>query len=276
MICLNLNYIEILNSQNVLLHGVYSGKNNKKCLVYIPGLGADYSSSIIPKKIYSHCIKNNYDFLCGSNQGNGLMSELLIYNDVKSVKNGGASYENYDNWYPDIKAWIDYVYDYKEIIVVAHSLGCNKIIDFLNKDKNNKISRIILLSPQDIKYLISIGKHEGMYEEAINNKDNKLLSKIFLGFCYISTNTFLDFYNNEKINNIPYLSSKKYEYLKNLTCCINIVIGNNDKKNIDFKSIFSELCNECSNVSFDIINGANHNYSGKEDELIKMIFDKIN
>ena len=276
MILLNLFYVNVLNSQNVLLSGVYSGKKNDRCLIFIPGLGANYSNSIIPKKIFNYCIDNNFDFLCGLNQGNGLMMEFLVYNDVKSVKKGGAAYDIYDNWYPDIKAWLDYIKDYKEIIVVAHSLGCNKIVDYLNREKNNKISRIILLSPQDSNYLVNIDKHKGMIEEAKKNNKNILLSNLFLGFCYLSSNTFLDFYNNEKINNIPYLSTKNYNYIKNISCPINIIIGSSDKKDIDFKTSLEELCELCNNVSLNIIDGANHNYNKYEDELIELIFEIIN
>ena len=269
-------YIEIENYDKVILHGYYSGKNNHRCILYIPGLGADYYSSYIPKLINNYCNDNGYDFLCGLNQGNGLITELLVKDKEKHIKQAGAAYDIYDNWYSDIKAWIDYLSDYKEIIVIAHSLGCNKIINFLNKEKDNKISKIILLSPQDINYIVKLDKHKGMFEEALNNKDNDLLSKMFLGFCYISTNTFLDFYNNEKINNIPYLSTKNYKYLKNIKYPIEIIIGSNDKKDINIERNIDELCYQFNNINYNIIKGANHNYNGYEQELITAISQSIN
>ena len=269
-------YVETINCDNVILYGYYSGKKNNKCILYIPGLGASYESSLIPKEIFKFC--DDYDFLCGLNQGSGLITELLINDSVNSIKNGGASYEDYNNWYSDIDAWISYLNNYENIIVIAHSLGCNKIIDYLNRRVNNKISKLILLSPQDTNYLINLNKHIGMLEEALKNKENKknkLLSNLFLGFCYLSTNTFLDFYYNKDINNIPYLSTKDYTKIKNIKCSIDIIIGSKDKIDIDFKLIFTELCNECSNVSYNIIEGANHNYNGKENDLAKLIFNII-
>ena len=131
------------------------------------------------------------------------------------------------------------------------------------------------MSYQDINYIVKLDKHKGMLEEALNNKDNDLLSKLFLEFCYISTNSFLDFYNNEKINNIPYLSTKNYKYLKNIKYPIEIIIGSNDKKDINIERNIDELCYQFNNINYNIIKGANHNYNGKEIELVKLIFNII-
>ena len=263
-------YIETVNNDNVILSGYYSGKRHNKCILYIPGLGSSYESSNIAKNIFKY--SNNYDFLCGLNQGSGIITELFINDNFKSIKNGGAAYEDYNNWFSDIDAWISYLDDYDNIIVVAHSLGCNKIIDYLNKKVNSKILRLILLSPQDISYLVRLNKHSGMLDEALKNKDNKqnkLLSSLFLGFCYLSINTFLDFYYNDIINNIPYLSTNNFDLIKNINCDIDIIIGSNDKLENIIDNL-EKMCVEC-NINLYVIKDADHNYRNKEKELIDLI-----
>ncbi len=274
---MNLNYIEIINSDKVCLYGLYSGKKNKTCIIYIPGLGATFSSSIISKKINEFCQKSNCDFLFAANQGSNLMSEILVYDDKTSCKNGGASYENYNNWFSDMDAWFDYLKNYEEIIVIAHSLGCNKIVDYISKKKIKNVRKIFLLSPQDLNYLVNLDKHKGLYEEAVfnhSNNDNKLLSKLFLGFCYLSTETYLDFCENKKINNIPYLTDKDFSIIKSIDIPIFIIIGSNDKK-ISLENELIALCDDCKNVSYKIIIDANHNYNNKEEELMNLIFNMI-
>jgi hypothetical protein len=202
-----MEYIEVVNSQNVILNGLYSGKNNNRCIIYFSGLGADFSSCL-PHKFFN-C--DDFDFLFASTQGSSLMKELLLSDG--SIISGGAAYESYDNWFSDLVCWFDFLDVYDEIFVVAHSLGCNKVIDYMNKVDNSKVKKVFLLAPQDFYYLVNIDKHDGMLEEALINKENgnnNLLSKVFLGFCYLSTNTFLDFYYNNKINNIPYISSNDF------------------------------------------------------------------
>ena len=225
-----MEYVEVKTSEKVLLHGFYSGKNNNECIIYIHGLGADFESSVLPKSILKKCTNNSIDFLYANTQGSSLMREIMT--SEGTTINGGAAYENYNNWYQDLDAWFKFLKKYKKIIVVSHSLGCNKIIDYMHKTQNNKVSKIFLLAPQDTNYLVNIKKHNGMLQEALENKkngNNNLISKMFLGFCYLSTNTFLDFYENKKINNIPYMSTKDYSIINSIKTPIKIYIGSNDK-----------------------------------------------
>lgn len=270
-----MEYVEIKTSEKVLLHGFYSGKNNNECIIYIHGLGADFESSVLPKSILKKCTNNSIDFLYANTQGSSLMREIAL-TDGKIIK-GGAAYENYNNWYQDLDAWFKFLNNYEKIIVVAHSLGCNKIIDYMHKTQNNKVSKIFLLAPQDNNYLVNIKKHNGMLEEALENKkngNNNLISKMFLGFCYLSTNTFLDFYENKKINNIPYMSTKDYSIINSIKTPIKIYIGSNDKK-IELNEYFKDLAKKCKNIKYKIIKDANHNFKLKENILANLIINEI-
>lgn len=270
-----MEYVEVKTSEKVLLHGFYSGKNNNECIIYIHGLGADFESSVLPKSILEKCNKNSIDFLYANTQGSSLMREIMT--SEGTTINGGAAYENYNNWYQDLDAWFKFLKKYKKIIVVSHSLGCNKIIDYMHKTKNNKVSKIFLLAPQDTNYLVNIRKHNGMLQEALENKkngNNNLISKMFLGFCYLSTNTFLDFYENKKINNIPYMSTKDYSIINSIKTPIKIYIGSNDKK-IELNEYFKDLAKKCKNIKYKIIKDANHNFKLKENILANLIINEI-
>lgn len=270
-----MEYVEVKTSEKVLLHGFYSGKNNNECIIYIHGLGADFESSVLPKSILEKCNKNSIDFLYANTQGSSLMREIMT--SEGTTINGGAAYENYNNWYQDLDAWFKFLKKYKKIIVVSHSLGCNKIIDYMHKTQNNKVSKIFLLAPQDTNYLVNIKKHNGMLQEALENKkngNNNLISKMFLGFCYLSTNTFLDFYENKKINNIPYMSTKDYSIINSIKIPIKIYIGSNDKK-IELDKYFDKLIKECKNIDYKIIKDANHNFKSKEKILANLIINEI-
>ena len=270
-----MEYVEVKTSEKVLLHGFYSGKNNNECIIYIHGLGADFESSVLPKSILKKCTNNSIDFLYANTQGSSLMREIMT--SEGTTINGGAAYENYNNWYQDLDAWFKFLKKYQKIIVVSHSLGCNKIIDYMHKNQNNKVSKIFLLAPQDTNYLVNIRKHNGMLQEALENKkngNNNLISQMFLGFCYLSTNTFLDFYENKKINNIPYMSTKDYSIINSIKTPIKIYIGSNDKK-IELNEYFKDLAKKCKNIKYKIIKDANHNFKSKENILANLIINEI-
>ena len=57
----------------------------------------------------------------------------------------------------DVGAWIDYAAQagYKNIILAGHSLGANKVIYYLSKHADPRVSKFILLSPANIRHLTS-------------------------------------------------------------------------------------------------------------------------
>lgn len=276
---IKLNQIEIKTKQKIFLEGYYFQNKNNKCIYFIPGMTGEFSKLDFAQKIAEISIQNKYDFLAGNTLGSGEIKELKI-NDKgkKGIIVKGAAYEKFEDCIYDIDAWLDFLKNknYDEIIIICHSLGCNKIVHYLNKQANHLIKKLILLAPQDIKFN-NLKIHAGLLEEAIkninNNESNKLLSKKLLGFCLISSQTYYDLINNQNIMNIPYKTNNPdFSKISNIKMPILSVIGTIDggKKSEEYMGLISK---NCLDGKYHIIKDANHIFENKEEELSKIIID---
>lgn len=278
---MDLKYVEVITKQNIKLSGLLKSGNNKKCILFIPGMSGNFINTYFTRDLMNHCNELGYDFLYSHNQGSFESINLPIYKNNKwsSIKKGSA-YENFEDSLYDIDAWIKYVSNiYDEIIIIAHSLGCNKIVYYLNNYNSLKIRKLILLGPQDSINFKDLSIHKGMLEEAENNinkgLNDKLLSKKFLGFNIMSSETYYKEINNKNINNIPYKTNDAdYRMINNINIPIYIIIGSLDIGEKG-KIYMNNLMKNIKYGSYKILNNANHNFKDKEKELCDLILNYL-
>lgn len=274
--------LEIENSEHILLSGCLLRNNSKKLILFIPGMGDSFFENTFTKEIMTRCENLGYDFLFAHNQGSFHAIHLreMRKDHTSRTITKGAMYERFSSCLSDLNAWFNYAEkNYEEIIVLTHSLGCNKTVYYLSKNKVDKISKIIFLAPQDSSVMHQLSIHEGMLEEARKNVKkgcpDQLLSKKFLGCFTMSSGTLLDFYENKHINNIPYIEENAdYTMLKSISFPMLFIIG--DKDAGEYSEIFMKRI--VANVSmgeYAVIKNANHNFRGKEIELSNILFDYI-
>lgn len=276
-------FVETITKQNIKLFGCLFKKNdNKKCIMYIPGMAGNIFESIFPRKIGEASINRGYDFLFAHNQGSFQVmpfSHLEDNGQFKSVLKG-AAFERFEDSFFDIDAWINYIdyLGYEEIIILSHSLGCNKVIYYFSKNINytKKVSKIILLAPQDNINFSKLPIHVGLLEEALDNINNgaplKILSKKFLGFCLMSSETYYQEITNKMINNIPYKTKNgDFSFLKSIKKPIYVIIGSIDIGE-NGEEYMKLVVDNCQNAKYDIIIDANHNFKNAEPKLIELIF----
>lgn len=274
--------VEVKNNQNILLSGCLVKNNSKKLILFIPGMSDSFFENIFAKTIMEDCKKYDYDFLFAHNQGS-----FSIMNVRKIDKNShsraivrGSAFERFEDCLSDLEAWFAYAEEnYEEIVVLAHSLGCNKTTYYLSKNKNEKVSKIIFLAPQDSSMMEKLPINEGILEEAVSNvekkEENKLLSKKFLGCFLMSSGSMVDFKKNKHVNNIPYLKEDSdYTMLNKIDVPMFFVMGDKDAgRHSDL--FMQRICNNVKNGDYVVIEGANHNFRNKEQELSTILFNYL-
>lgn len=280
---MNFEFVEIITKQNIKLNGCLSKNNNKKCILYVPGLNGNIFESMFPRKIGEESIKQGYDFLFSHNQGSFQIINLPYMSSDGNAKSitTGAAFEKFEDCLYDIDAWIKYLeIKYDEIILISHSLGCNKIVYYLNHNMSNKITNIILLAPQDNVDFANLEIHKGLLEEAEQNikkgNSKQILSKKFLGFCLMSSETYYNEITNKLINNIPYKTPNgDFSFIQNIKKPIYVIIGSKDA-GINGEHYMKKITKNCFKGKYDIIKDANHNFKNKENELIELILKYLN
>lgn len=275
-----------------LLHTSES-KNETEIIISVHGMGSNClkkRDDVIARKVTD----NGISYFTFNNRGQGLINSISTDN---GKINQGTVFEDVSDSYFDICAAIEKMkkLGYKKIHLLGHSLGSTKVVYTYNRCKreNNteilsNIKSVLLLSLVDIVDVMSllnnVNPNIDVMSIAREKEEKGLMNYIietgvpFMPF--VSVKTFLKYYrDNENIDFARYTKNDfEYNELNNIEVPIFMRWGN-------VKELISlpadevvKICNsKIKNVDKDIsfIDGASHNYAGREDCLAKEIMNFI-
>ena len=262
-------------------------EKSNKIVIHVHGLCGNFYENRFLDILAKSYTNKGISFLTFNNRGTNFISELLKGNNFEII---GGCYERFIDCLLDIEGAINYVKEkgYNNIILEGHSYGCNKVIYYYNKKKDNSISKIVLLAPCDIPQECAkfLGKEE--YEIAkrestrlINEgKQRKLINFSVNANGKISAGTYYnDFLPDGENDFIRYKDGEnsKNKILNSIDIPVLIVFGDADEcvltENIE--TVKGYLNKNIKNSNIQIINGADHSYTDKYEELGKIIENNI-
>lgn len=287
---MNIETIFFKATDGVELKGImYKSKSKtQKMLISIHGMATNCIKQR-DEKIAEKLNELDIDVLTFNNRGHDLVNYIKKENKQKEEL-AGTAYEEISECYEDILGAINYAIQnsYDEIYLMGHSLGSTKTVYAYNKflkenqDIANYIKGIILLSMVDIPLAIKIylqDNFSAMLTYAKNMKkegmENELMPE--QSFIYpISIKTFLRYTTNNEDINFAKFSDSLYSFkeLNNIKVPLFMRWGNNNELILQKPD---ELCvflkSKINNEQLDIgyIDGANHNYFGKENIIANEI-----
>ena len=262
-------------------------EKSNKIVIHVHGLCGNFYENRFLDILAKSYTNKGISFLTFNNRGTNFISELLKGNNFEII---GGCYERFIDCLLDIEGAINYVKEkgYNNIILEGHSYGCNKVIYYYNKKKDNSISKIVLLAPCDIPQECAkfLGKEE--YEIA-KRESTKLINegkqKQLINFSVnangkISAGTYYnDFLPDGENDFIRYKDGEnsKNKILNSIDIPVLIVFGDADEcvltENIE--TVKGYLNKNIKNSNIQIINGADHSYTDKYEELGKIIENNI-
>ena len=287
--------IEFLATDGIILDGLLykSKERTNKVILAVHGM----SSNCMKKRdqvISEKANENNIDYFCFNNRG----SELVRYTrrNIEGKKEKfimGTSFEDVTEGYEDIVGAMLKLKElgYEEIYLQGHSLGCTKIVYSYNELKEeqddliNMVKGVILLSlvdiPQTLKFYLreNFNKYlEYAEEQERQNKTNELMPKE--SFIHpISVKTFLRYArDNKEIDFAGYGRDTKLEKLNNIDAPLFMRWGNDNEMILQRAEELVNIVNNIlknENKDIDYIDGANHGYENREEELAKQIIKFI-
>ena len=288
--------IDFLATDGVKLNGILYNCKEKSNEVILAVHGMTSNCFKERDKIISeNSNKNGIDYFCFNNRG----SELARY--IKKDINGkeekiiaGTSYEDVLEGYEDILGAIIKLKElgYENIYLQGHSLGCTKIVYTYNElvdeeeyDVLSNIKGVILLSLIDIPKAIKVylGDKFSEYVSLAEEKEQEYKSYELMpkdAFINpISAKTFLRYVrDNKDIDFAGYGKDNELEKLNNIKDPLMMRWGNQNEMILQSAD---ELVNIVTNIienknkDIDYIDGANHQYNGKEKELAEQIIEFI-
>lgn len=268
---------------NLRLQGTYfdSGKLDI-CVLFIHGQAQSIIDNYFAYVLGKYLSNNEISFLYSHNRG-------YSYINCMSKKDGnleinGATFEIFEDSLKDIEVWITKIkrLGYKKIILMGHSLGCNKALYYLSK-KRNDVQGLILASAPD---MVGITKKEetefdNLLNEAEynlkNNTPRKLLNTLIGGTDYISSATFIsESLENGNVDNFPIERNPEiFEQLSTISMPILSFAGSNEYPTYLKQSLLKEKAISCKSFEYQIIDDTNHFYNNKEEEVAKIILKWI-
>lgn len=284
--------INFLATDGVILNGlIYESKEKTKDIILaVHGM----SSNCFKKRdeiIANKANEFGIDYFCFNNRGSELVKYIKKMTDgKKEEKLGGTSYEDVLDGYEDIVGAILKLKElgYQNIYLQGHSLGCTKIVYTYNELKDEEsddilenIKGVILLSLIDIPATLKtyLGDKFSKYLELAEEKEREGKLLEFMpkeAFIHpISTKTFLRYArDNQEIDFAQYGKDTELSKLNNITAPLFMRWGNDNEMILqNAEELVTIVSNHISNPNKDInyIDGANHNYTGKEEILAKQI-----
>lgn len=293
----SVNIVHGWTEDDLRLQGFHWESAKKEtCVVCIHGMSGSIIENNFAEVLGEELSKNDYGFLFGHNRGYGHINDIGTSESQKDGGNKrrriGATYEKFEESIFDIDLWLNKARElgYNKIILMGHSLGCNKVIHYLSTQNYSDISGAIMASPPDMVGLAKLEKYQPNYSEMLaeakknvgNNKPRKILNSILWDWYHISSQTFLDLFEDGcPADNLPLLRNPEvFDEFSKIQIPILAFTGENDDIAIktfeeDLGQIKSKAIN-CKSFETTILKGANHMYDNKEVELARLLLSWLN
>lgn len=279
-----INSIDEIEQPGILYSPV---ENTEKVVIHVHGLNGNFYENRFLDVLAKSYTDKGYSFLTFNNRGKDFIAELLKGDSFTII---GGSLERFKDCILDIEGVINWVKQkgYKEIILEGHSYGCNKVLYYYNKMKDECVKKIVLLAPCDIpsegKKFLSVEEYQKAKEDSTRmvneGKENELIDFSVMANGKIAAGTYYnDFLPGGENDFIRYVdgSNGKSELLNNVDVPVLVVFGDIDECVLTqpINIVKDYLNNNIKDCNIQVINGANHSYMNKYEELGEVINSNI-
>lgn len=280
---LNVDFVRFKASDNVELRGWLSNLNSDVAIIHIHGRAGNGYENYYLDNLRTSFVKNDISFLTIDNRGSGVTNSF--WKDGKEdawgegTKLGGSCYEIFEESKFDIQGSIEYLKTLgkSKFILMGHSLGGSKVVNYILKNKSPEIIAAILLAPTDMvgwantdsnnqkylqkaKDLLAKGKGEEIVGFQCWLDKTPISAQSYPGLC--EPGTAVDIYADKEVESsmgnvgIPMLIS-----YGDADIGITEIDGNIDK----WITRVNRIKN--SNTQISIIKNASHSFKTHEEEL---------
>ena len=267
-------------------------------MIYLHGNGSssifyDYEEMEAYGKVLTN---NNSAFFPFNNRGAHWIKKLnRIVGAEKERVPYGMTYELIRECVMDIDGAINHLKrcGFKKFYLAGASTGANKIVVYDKYVKNNSVSKYILLSGGDDTglYYDQMGKKKfnetltRCKKEIVKDHGRRLVPKYLIGDLLISYQSLFDTINpdgdynifpfNEVVNQLKLSKKIPFADLKRIAKPTLVIYGENDEYCYgDVKkcvTVMKQLVGLKNNFTYEIIESADHGFTGKEQEVANII-----
>ncbi len=214
---------------------------------------------------------------------------MIAYSDLKNHTQlyTGVVFDDFNLAFEDVESYVKYAKNlgFKNIILAGHSLGSNKIINYLGNTPDNFVDNFIISAPVDLSYWWDITEEKDMYLKTAQKfveegRGKDILPFVFGGFSPMCAETLLSFYNAYNLKNCPVLSNDgETNSLSSIKISGAFVIGEKDSMTGGDAKLFMEkinsYCKYAKENKIIVIPQASHIFFGKHKEYATAILECV-
>ncbi len=239
--------------------------------ILVHGTGSNFYTSSVGEGLAPKLLADGLAVLRVNTRGHDVISNAATLQGPRRL---GSSLERVDDCCHDLIAWTQFLVErgFQSIAVIGHSLGGIKTVYAAVHAPHPGVKRLIVVSPPRLAhgyYLASEQKEtfQSHYREAERHvaagKADELMNIRFPLPFLVSAASFLEKYGpDEKYNFL--------RYLKQIAAPVLFTFGTVELEEVNFRSLpeaIEEVNESRQNIRVVTVEGANHAYTGKIDEL---------
>lgn len=270
-------------------------------LVHVHGWDGNFYENRFIDHAAQVCGRLGIAFVSGNNRGHDYIADILRDRSqkptVKSQRSEvsehrldyvqiGGIYEKLTDCIADVRAWIDFAVGRgaKQIILQGHSHGAIKVTYYLTTTSDPRVCALILLSPSDDMGLArkQLGDRFLWVLARAREMTSKGSGRTLLfekDFSYpVSAATFFDCHNKRSITgmfNMSRTDRKRFLELAAISVPVLTAVGTAEEAFVGKPHKYVEdirACMvNCPSFTGAVIEGAPHNYLGREAELARVL-----
>lgn len=151
-----MEFIRFKAMDGVELRGWLSNESNNTAVIHIHGRAGNGYENYFLDSLREMFSKNGLSLFTFDNRGSGVMSSFWTGGKIdiwgEGTKLGGSCYEIFEESEFDIQGAIDYLKTLgkNKFILMGHSLGGSKVVNYILKNKSPEIIAAVLLAPTDM------------------------------------------------------------------------------------------------------------------------------
>ena len=280
--------IRVNTPRGIELKGAMWGNSseNDTVVVMMSGICSNVFQNDLLSVAGNLLYENNIAFIAGHAMD---AFSCLAYTDFSTGKqrNTGVVFDDFSIIYEDVEAYVKYSrkLGFKNIILAGHSLGSNKIINYLGNTNENLVDYFIVSSPVDLTHWWKVMPNMDLCLETAKKfvnegKGKDILPFLFGGFSPMCAETVLSFYNAFNLKNCPVISGDgETNSLASIRINGSFVIGGKDSlTENDPKGFMEKINSYCKHPEKNqviVVPDASHIFYNKHDEYAQTILDCV-
>ena len=252
------------------------------CVIFIHGMTGCVENSFFATEWAEMLNDEGIGFLFEHNRGYSVISSMHIKGRENSILRG-TSYDIFEECVYDIDLAINEArrLGYKKIILLGHSIGCNKLIYYV-ANRPHDIAGLIMASMPDMhsfhERMNDEAKRKALMKEALDNVEagepDRLLSKRVNDWIPMGSAAYIDWFREDSpLDNIPlHRNPEKWDQLAKVDIpVLTFSGGDEDKAIFHHMDIIKDKALKCPDFQYAVIPFADHQYRGQEREAGKVI-----